>query len=330
MTTELRTRIIGTGSYLPDDVMTNHDFERIVDTSDEWIVERTGIRERRIAPKGIQTSDMGAEALKNALDMAGLTPNDLDMIICGTVTPDKPMPAAAVYIQNKIGANNHCMAFDLSAACAGFLFGLAIADSFIKAGNAKTIGVIGAETLTRFMDFQDRTTCVLFGDGAGAVVVRGDTSKSGILSAHLSSNGQMADALHIPSGGSLYPPTEETVANREHFIRMNGREVFKYAVRYLAEASLKAMETNRVKAEDIDVLVPHQANLRILDAVSKRTGITMDKHILNLDRVGNTSSASIPIAFDEAVRDNRIKDNDLVLMIALGGGLSWGSTLIRW
>lgn len=330
MTTDFRTRIIGTGSYLADDVLTNKDFEKIVDTSDEWIVERTGIRERRIAPKGIQSSDMGAEALKRALDMAGLEPNDLDMIICGTVTPDKPMPATAVYIQTKIGATNHCIAFDLSAACAGFLFGLTVADSFIRAGTAKNVAVIGAETLTRVIDFQDRTTCVLFGDGAGAVVVRGDTSERGMISAHLSSNGLLADALHIPSGGSASPASEETVANREHFIRMNGREIFKYAVRYLSDAAIKAIEPAGVNADSVDVVVPHQANLRILDAVSKRVGIPMEKFILNLERVGNTSSASIPIALDEAIRGNQIKENDLVLMIALGGGLSWGSTLIRW
>ncbi len=330
MTDQLRTRIVGTGRYLSEKVLTNQYFEQIVDTSDEWIIERTGIRERRIAEPGISSSDMGAEALKNALDMAGLKPSDLDMIICGTVTPDKPMPATAVYIQNKVGASNHCAAFDISAACAGFLFGLNIADSFIKSGNAKTIGVIGAETLTRVIDFEDRTTCVLFGDGAGAAVVTGDPSDRGILSAHLSSNGQLADALHIPSGGSASPASRETVENREHFIRMNGREVFKYAVRYLSDASIKAMAACGLKPEDIAVVVPHQANLRILDSVGKRIGIPMDKFVLNLERVGNTSSASIPIALDEVIRDNKINENDIILMIALGGGLSWGSTLIRW
>jgi 3-oxoacyl-[acyl-carrier-protein] synthase-3 len=240
------------------------------------------------------------------------------------------MPATAVYIQTKIGATNQCAALDVSAACAGFLFGLNIADSFIKSGNAKTIGVIGSEVLTRVVDFQDRATCVLFGDGAGAVVVTGSQSEQGILTAHLNSNGKLADALHIPSGGSASPPSNDTVANKEHFIRMNGREIFKYAVRYLSDASLQALESTGLRAEDVDVVVPHQANLRILDAVAKRVGIPMDKFILNLERVGNTSSASIPIALDEAIRSNNIKENDVILMIALGGGLSWGSTLIKW
>ena len=225
---------------------------------------------------------------------------------------------------------NQCAAFDLSAACAGFLFGLNVADSFIKSGNAKTIAVIGTEVLTRVVDFKDRTTCVLFGDGAGAAVVTGDRSGRGVLATHLSSDGRLTDALNIPSGGSASPASSDTVANREHFIRMNGREVFKYAVRYLADASLKALESSGLKAEDIDKVVPHQANLRILDAVGKRIGVPMEKFILNLDRVGNTSSASIPIALDEAVRAERIKDNDIILMTALGGGLSWGSTLIKW
>ena len=331
MIDDLRTRIIGTGCHIAKDVLTNFDLEKMVDTSDEWIVERTGIRERRVAPKGIQTSDMGADALKKALDMSGLKPNDLDMIICGTVTPDRMMPAAATYIQTKVGATNNCAAFDLSAACAGFLFGLAIADGFIRCGQAKNIGVIGSEILTRVMNFEDRTTCVLFGDGAGAVVVTGDRSGRGLLSSHLFTDGTFADALPIPAGGSVAPACAETVADpAQHAIEMDGRAVFKCAVRYLVDASKKAMDANHVSPKDVSVVVPHQANMRILDSVAQRIGIPLDKFVLNLERVGNTSSASIPIALDEAIREGKVNDNDIVLMIALGGGISWGSALIKW
>ncbi len=330
MTTNLRTRIIGTGCYLPEQLLTNQDLEKMVDTSNEWIIERTGIRERHIAPKDIATSDMGTAALKNAVDMAGITANDLDMIICATVTPDYPMPATAPAIQTKIGATNHCAAFDISAACAGFLYSLNIADSFIRQGFAKYIGVIGAEALTRMVDFEDRTTCVLFGDGAGAVVVTGDTSGRGVLSSHLFSDGSLQNILVIPAGGSITPATTETVDARRHFIQMNGREVFKFAVRYLSDASAKALEQNGLTGEDINWVVPHQANLRILDGVAKSIGIAPEKFILNLERVGNTSSASIPIALDEAVRAGTINENDLLLMIALGGGISWGSAIVKW
>ena len=330
MSLNLRTRIIGTGSYLSGELLTNHDLEKMVDTSDEWIVERTGIRERHVTPKGLATSDMGAAALRNAMEMAGLGPNDLDMIICGTVTPDRPLPATATLIQNKIGASNNCAAFDISAACAGFLFSLNIADSFIRQGFARHIGVIGAEALTRMVDFEDRTTCVLFGDGAGAVVVTGDDSGRGVLSSHLFSDGTLADALVVHAGGSAEPATAETVAAKRHFIRMNGREVFKSAVRCLSDASMKAIEHNGLTPDDISWVVPHQANLRILDGVAKRIGIPTEKFILNLARVGNTSSASIPIALDEAVRADTVKENDIILMCALGGGISWGSAILRW
>ena len=330
MATDLRTRIIGTGCYIAENVLTNDDLSKIVDTSDEWIVERTGIRERRVAADDIATSDMGTAALKNALDMAELRPNDLDMIICGTVTPDYPLPATAPTIQHKLGITNMCAAFDLSAACAGFLYALSVADSMIKQGQVRNVGVIGAEVLTRAVDFEDRTTCVLFGDGAGAVVVTGDSSGRGLLSSHLYSDGSLLEALRIPSGGSVAPITVEAIERRQQYIKMNGREVFKYAVRYLADSSQKAFEANGITAEDISRVVPHQANMRILDAVSKRINIPLSKFELNLDRFGNTSSASVPIALDEAVRGGRVKDGDLLLMIALGAGISWGSALVKW
>jgi 3-oxoacyl-[acyl-carrier-protein] synthase-3 len=330
MTTDLHTRIIGTGSYLAEGVLTNDDLSRIVDTSDEWIVERTGIRERRIAKKGIATSDMGAMAIKNALQMADIKPNQLDMIICGTVTPDYPMPATAPAIQEKLGITNHCPSFDLSAACAGFLYALSVADGMIRQGIARTVGVIGAETLSRFVDFEDRATCVLFGDGAGAAILTADTSGSGLLSSHLFTDGSRLDALKIPAGGSSKPITETLLRDREHLIKMNGREVFKYAIRYLEDASKQAFGASGVTPDEVTWVVPHQANIRILDAVSMRLGIPIERFILNLERFGNTSSASIPIALDEAVRNNRIKTGDLLLMIAMGAGLSWGSALVKW
>lgn len=331
MTDEVRTRIIGTGSYIAEGVMTNFDLEKLVDTNNDWIVERTGIRERRVAKPEIASSDMATHALKQALDMAGLQANDLDMIICGTVTPDRPLPATAAQIQYKIGADNNCMSFDIAAACAGFIYGLSIADSFIKLKKAKNVAVIGVELLSRVLDFNDRNTCVLFGDGAGAAVVTGDTSGRGILSTHTYANGALTELLKIPAGGSALPTSEETVANRLHFVQMEGREVFRYAVRYLSSAAQEALEANGMTAADVDVVVAHQANMRILDSVSKRVKIPLDKFVLNIERFGNTSSASIPIALDEALRNGRpIKQNDIMLMIALGGGISWGSALLKW
>jgi 3-oxoacyl-[acyl-carrier-protein] synthase III len=330
MSVQLRTRIIGTGSYRAEGVLTNFDLEKMVDTSDDWIVERTGIRERRVAGKDVTTSDMAAAALSRALEMAGKTANDLDMIICGTVTPDRPLPATAAYVQKKIGATNHCASFDLAAACAGFLYGLSIADSFIRTGKARTVGVIGVELLSRVLDFRDRNTCVLFGDGAGAVVVTGEESDEGVLSTHLFTDGSLTELLIIPAGGSRLPTTPETVAARQHYVSMEGKEVFRFAVRYLSQAAELALSYNGLKADDVKVVVAHQANLRILDAVSKRVKIPLDRFILNIERYGNTSSASIPIALDEAVRDGRVRRGDTMLMIALGGGISWGSALVKW
>lgn len=330
MISEIRSRIVGTGSYVSEKVLTNDDLEKIVDTSDEWIVERTGIRERRVAPEGVNTSDMAAHALKRALEMACFGPNDLDMIICGTVTPDRLLPANAAYVQQKIGAKNHCASFDLAAACAGFIYGLSIADGFIRTGRARKVGVIGVELLSRILDYSDRNTCVLFGDGAGAVVVVGDSGGHGMMSTHLFTDGTLADLLTIPAGGSILPTSAATVAERLHYVKMDGREVFRFAIRYMSEAAKIALDTNGIKPEEVDLVVAHQANLRILDAVSKRVSIPLNRFVLNIERFGNTSSASIPLALDEAVRSNAIKEDDLILMIALGGGISWGSTLIKW
>jgi 3-oxoacyl-[acyl-carrier-protein] synthase-3 len=252
------------------------------------------------------------------------------MIICGTVTPDRFLPATAAYVQKKIGATNHCASFDLSAACAGFIYGLSVADAYIRSGKVRTVAVIGTELLTRFMNWEDRNTCILFGDGAGAVVVTADSSDRGILSTHQYTDSALTELLLIPAGGSLHPPDQDTVARKQHCIQMEGREVFRYAVRYLSGAAQTALETNGKTPEDVNLVVAHQANLRILEAVSQRVKIPMEKFVLNLEHYGNTSSASIPIALDEANRDGRINTGDHLLMIALGGGISWGSALIKW
>jgi 3-oxoacyl-[acyl-carrier-protein] synthase-3 len=330
MSVQLRTRIVGTGSYCAAGVLTNFDLEKMVDTSDDWIVERTGIRERRVAAAGVNTSDMAAAALRSALEMAGRTANDLDMIICGTVTPDRPLPANAAYVQQKIGATNHCASFDLAAACAGFIYGLSIADSFIRTGKAKTVGVIGVELLSRVLDYRDRNTCVLFGDGAGAVVVTADRGGAGVLSTHLYTDGSLTELLIIPAGGSRMPASAESVAARKHYVSMEGKEVFRYAVRYLSQATETALAQNGLAPDDIDLVVAHQANIRILEGVAKRVKIPLDRFVLNIERYGNTSSASIPIALDEAVRAGRVAAGNKLLMVALGGGISWGSAAVEW
>lgn len=332
MPTKLRSRITGTGSYVAEGVLTNQDLERIVDTTNDWIIERTGIKERRIAGRDIASSDMAAQATRNALEMAGLGPNDLDMIICCTVTPDRQLPATAAYVQRKIGATNHCPAFDIAAACAGSLYGIAIADSFIRTRRAKHVAIIGVELLSRVLDYEDRNTCVLFGDGAGAMILSAheDENERGVLSTHTFTDGSLTDILYIPAGGSRHPATAETVAQRMHYVRMEGREVFKHAVRYLTDGAKVALDANGMTPDDINLVVAHQANIRILEAVSKRLGIPLDRFILNLERFGNTSSASVPLALDEAIRSGRVHDGDTVLMIALGGGISWGSALVRW
>ncbi|WP_053237718.1 beta-ketoacyl-ACP synthase III [Sandaracinus amylolyticus] len=325
------SRISGTGHYVPSHVMTNRDLESRVDTTDQWIVERTGIRERRIAAEGEATSDMAAEAARRALASAELDARDIDMIIVATVTPDMPLPSTAVFVQAKIGARNDCAAFDIAAACAGFCYALSIADKFVRAGAAKHVMVVGVELLSRVVDWSDRSTCVLFGDGAGAVVVsesRGDGR--GILSTAIHADGSYASALRIPGGGSAEPASARTLELKRHFVEMNGREIFKVAVKNLSSASAAALTAAGVAADDLDWVVPHQANLRILEGVAERTGVPLTRFYLNLARYGNTSSASIPIALDEAVREGAIKAGQSVLFCALGGGVAWGSAVIRW
>jgi 3-oxoacyl-[acyl-carrier-protein] synthase-3 len=325
----IHARITGTGSYAPKKVITNHDLEKLVDTSDEWITERTGIKERRIAEKGQCTSDLAYEAAAKALKAAKLPPQELDLILVATTTPDMLMPSLGCMVQEKLGAKN-AGAFDLYAACSGFIYGLSVANAFITSGIYENILLIGAELLSRFVDWEDRTTCVLFGDGAGAVVLQRHAGKRGVLSTHLHSDGSLGNLLNIPAGGALHPATHDTVRKRMHFIKMKGNETFKTAVRALESAVQEALEHNKVKPEEIDFLVPHQANLRIIQAMAQRLNMSMEKVVLTLPKYGNTSAASIPMALDEAVRDGRIKENHLLLLEAFGGGLTWASALLRW
>ncbi|MGC2424568.1 MAG: beta-ketoacyl-ACP synthase III [Nitrospirota bacterium] len=325
----IRSKVLGTGSYAPEMVLTNHDLEKMVDTADQWIVERTGIRERRIADKDVASSDLAFEAAKKALKAADMKASQLELIIVATVTPDMLFPATACILQAKLGAKN-AIAFDISAACSGFIFALATADNFIKAGAYKNALVVGTETLSKITDWTDRNTCVLFGDGAGAAIIGKSDNGSGIYSTHLHTNGKQGDLLFMPGGGSLHPASLHSIEERMHFIKMRGNETFKIAVRALEEVVNEALECNGLKASDIDMVVPHQANLRIIQATAKRLGIPMEKVVVTLDRYGNTSAASIPIALDEAVRDGRIGPGKNVILEAFGGGLSWASALIKW
>lgn len=324
------SHILGTGSYAPSRILTNHDLERIVHTSDTWITERTGIKERRIAADGEVTSDMAVAAARKALEMAATDPIDLDMIIVGTISPDMPMPSCAVLVQAKLGATR-AFAFDLSAACAGSLYGMAIADQFIRSGQARRVLVIGAELLSRLVDWEDRSTCVLFGDAAGAVIMGPTPDPTrGLISTHLHSDGAAAGILAIPGGGSKHPQSEEVLAKRLNKISMNGREVYKYAVRVMPDAILEALAANGLKPGAIDHVVSHQANVRIVESVVDRVGIPREKCWLNIDRYGNTSSASLPISLDEANRAGRLRPGDLIAMMAIGAGMAWGSALVRW
>ena len=322
--------ILGTGSYAPSHILTNHDLEKIINTSDAWIVERTGIKERHIAADGEATSDMAVEAAKKALAMAETDPAELDMIIVATISPDMPMPSCAVFVQAKLGATR-AFAFDISAACAGSLYGLSIADQFIRTGQAKRVLVIGADLLSRVINWGDRSSCVLFGDAAGALVVGSSSDPArGLMSAHLHSDGAAANMLAIPGGGSKYPQSEDVIAKQMHKVAMNGREVYKFALRTLPEAILEALAAHGLKPGAIDHLISHQANVRIIESVVDRLGIPLEKCWLNIERYGNTGSASLPISLDEANRAGRLKPGDLVAMMAIGGGMAWGSALMRW
>ena len=325
----MRARITGTGSYLPEKVLTNFDLERMVETSDEWIRERTGIRERRIASEEEAASDLALEASRKALKSAGLRPKNIELIIVATVSGDMPLPSTACLLQHRLGARR-AAAFDVNAACSGFIYALSIADGYIRSGTYRRILVVGSEVLSRITDWTDRTTCVLMGDGAGAVVLEASDGDSGILSVKIDADGSMWDLLHIPAGGSRIPASEESVGKRLHFIKMRGNETFKAAVRTLEKLVLTTLKDNGLKPRDLSLLIPHQANHRIISATAKRLGLDLDRVMINLDRYGNTSAASIPIALDEAVRTGRVREGDHILLEAFGGGLTWASALIRW
>lgn len=318
----LHSRIIGTGSYLPEKIVTNKELAEKIDTTDEWIVERTGIRERHIAADGETTADIACKAAERALEAADVSINSIDMIILATATPDNTFPATATKVQAMLGMA-HGAAFDVQAVCSGFIFALSVADNFIRAGQANRVLVIGAETFSRILDWDDRGTCVLFGDGGGAVVLEMTKEKgTGILSTHLHSDGRHGDLLYVDGG----PSTTQTVGH----VRMSGREVFRHAVVNLAHVVDEALEANQLQRSDIDWLVPHQANLRILSGTARKLGLKEDQVVITVDKHANTSAASIPLALDTAVRDGRIQKNQLVLMEAMGGGFTWGAALLRW
>ncbi|MGO4551939.1 beta-ketoacyl-ACP synthase III [Lysobacter sp. 2RAF19] len=325
MTQQVFARIAGTGSYLPEKVLTNDDLAKLVDTSDEWITARTGIRERHVAAEGETTGDLAYHAAVRALEAAGVQASELDLIILGTTTPDLVFPSTACLVQHRLGALG-CPAFDVNAACSGFIYALTVADKFIRSGAAKTALVMGSETLTRMVDWTDRTTCVLFGDGAGAVVLKADT-ETGILSTHMHADGSRKELLWSPVGVSVGFKAEENGGVR---IQMTGNDVFKHAVKALDSVVEEALEANGMDRHDIDWLIPHQANLRIIEATAKRLDMPMDRVVVTVDKHGNTSSGSVPLALDEAVRTGKVQRGQLVLLEAFGGGFTWGSALLRY
>ena len=324
-----RARIIGTGSCVPDKVLTNSDLEKFLDTTDEWIVSRTGIRERHIASEGEYTSDLATRAAERALAMAGVRGEEIDLVVVGTITGDFPWPATACLVQKNLGATG-AAAFDVSAACSGFVYALDAAVRRIETGVSKKALVIGAEVLSRAVDWEDRNTCILFGDGAGAVVLEGQEGEHGVLSTHLHADGSYWELLYQPGFGSRFPASEAGIKERLPFLKMQGNEVFKVAVRSLSEVAQEALVANGMTTADIDLFIPHQANRRILEATAKRLGLGDKQVYINVDRFGNTSGASIPLALDEANRAGRVKDGDIVLLDAFGGGFTWASALLRW
>jgi 3-oxoacyl-[acyl-carrier-protein] synthase-3 len=321
--------IVGTGSYLPEKVLTNADLEKIVDTSDDWIVSRTGIRERRIADQDTPVSELCYQAAVRALESARITPAEVDLIIVTTITPDYIFPATSCLVADRLGASK-AAAFDLGAGCTGFIYGITAASQFISTGLYRTVLVIGADALTKLLNWEDRNTCILFGDGAGAVVLRSVEKDYGFLSFELGSDGSGAELLYVPAGGLKTPVTAENLAQKLNTIHMTGREVFKFAVKIMGETSIKALERAGLKKEDVDLLIPHQANLRIVGAAVRRLGISPDRVVVNLDRYGNMSAASVPVALDEAVKAGRIARGDIVVMVGFGAGLTWGAAVLKW
>ena len=321
--------ITGIGSYVPEKVLTNHDLEKMVETSDDWITTRTGIKERRIAAKDEFTSDMATKAAQRAMKMAGVTADQIDLIIVATITPDMPFPATACLVQKKLGAKKSA-AFDLEAACSGFIHALEVAQQFIASHTYNTALVIGAEKLSSITDWTDRNTCVLFGDGAGAAILQSRPNSHGLLTTVMGANGENADLLFMPGGGSRCPATKETVDGRLHYLRMEGKETFKNAVQAMLSAAQEALRRCELDISQIKCVIAHQANRRIIDAVGDRLGATPEQIFINLDKYGNTSAASVAIALDEAVSSGRIQRGDLVLLVVFGAGLTWGAAVIEW
>jgi 3-oxoacyl-[acyl-carrier-protein] synthase-3 len=321
--------IIGTGMSVPDRVLSNFDLEKMVDTSDEWIIARTGIRERRICEDGEPLSKHAVEAGRKAVEAAGIEPSDIDLIILATVTPDMPIPATACTVQHQLGCAK-AASFDMQAGCSGYIYAQSVARQFLLCGDATNVLVIGGETLSKYVDWDDRSTCVLFADGAGAVVMTTGEEPRGLLASAMHTDGSMVDFLCMPGGGSLHPPRQEMLDRRLHFIRMRGNETFKVAVRSMEEVCREVLDMSGLKPVDVDWLVPHQANKRIIKAVGSRLGIPEENCYVNIDRYGNTSAASIPIALDEAVRGGKINKGDIVLMTAFGAGLTWAGSVVRW
>ena len=324
--------ISGTGSYVPEKILTNHELEEIVDTSDEWIRSRTGIKERRIASDTQSTSDLATEAAKAAMEDANVSGEDIDLIIVATISPDAFFPATACYVQKNIGATNS-LCFDVSAACSGFLYAMQIAESLILSGQRKTALIIGAEKLSSMVDWEDRNTCVLFGDGAGSAILTVDENNDKgrkLLSSSLGSDGRQTDILHVPGGGSACPITLENADQKLNTIRMQGREVYKYAVNAMRRAAEDALQKYGLSSEDVDMVIPHQANLRIIEAITDRMSIPKEKTFINLTKYGNTSAAAIAIALDEANKTKSINEGDIVLLVAFGAGLTWASYLLKW
>lgn len=326
----IRTKITAVGSYLPEQILTNKDLEKWVDTTDEWITARTGIKERRIG-NDQAASDLGLIASQRALESAGLTPKDIDLILVTTMTGDMPIPSTASLLQYKLGAR-YVPSFDINAACSGFLYGLAVADSFIRANNGlyKRVLLVGTEVMSAMVDWQDRSTCILFGDGAGAVILEPTDKDHGVISAKMYSDGSLWDIVYTPAGGSCNPTTPESVNNRLHYIKMKGNETFRSAVKTLGNLIIDTLKENGLDNSQVQMLIPHQANLRILQAVAQRVGLPMNRVFVNIEKYGNTSAASIPIALDEALKSGLITDGGYVIMVAFGSGLTWASALIKW
>lgn len=325
-----RVELVGTGRYVPSKVLTNAELERLVDTSDDWIVERTGIRERRIAGPHETIAHMAKDACEQVLEGVGLDVLDVDAIVLGTASPDRYLPSTACDLQATLGAKN-AAAFDINAACSGFIYGVTVAQGLVVSGSAKNVLVVGAERLSTITDYSDRSTCILFGDGVGATLVRqGSNGQRGLLSSYLKSDGTLAELLYRPGGGGNHPPDEALLGDHGYFIQMAGREVYKAAVRSMAEACDIALCRAGLTVDDIDLLIPHQANLRIMEATAKHAGVSKDKLYVNIDRYGNTSAASIPMALDECVRDGRVEAGSTILMVAFGGGFTWASMVVRW